>query len=46
MVGQLRDLIGSLETRVQARTAQLTAGAQVARATPQFSTRKSCYKLQ
>ena len=32
MTAQLRDLISSLETRVQARTAQLTAGAQVARA--------------
>ena len=32
MTAQLRDLIGSLESRVQARTAQLTAGAQVARA--------------
>ncbi len=33
MTTQLRDLISSLETRVQARTAQLTAGAQVARVT-------------
>jgi GAF domain-containing protein/HAMP domain-containing protein len=32
MTAQLRDLIGSLETRVQARTAQLRAGTEVARA--------------
>jgi GAF domain-containing protein/HAMP domain-containing protein len=32
MTAQLRNLIGSLETRVQARTAQLSASAEVARA--------------
>ena len=32
MTAQLRSLIGSLETRVEARTAQLRAGADVARA--------------
>ena len=32
MTAQLRDLIGSLETRVEARTAQLSASAEVARA--------------